>query len=434
MKQISYWLDTASPSSVPAGSAQADSARTGLPMPGTADAVVVGAGLTGLSTAYHLALAGVRPVVLESHHVGWGASGRNGGMATTGLSISLQAAVKRFGERRAVEMRQFYNDAIDLIESISEAEGADAEFRRAGLMNLAARRGHLDHYRREAELIGSITPYEARFLDQEGVSEEIGSSAYFGGMIDPAGASVHPVKFLQALARGIERRGGVILEGVRVEGVEQRGAGHAVRTDRGTIVADQLVVATGAHSRRPFGWMQRRIAPVGSFVIVTEPLGAEVAGGLLPNRRVCSDSKELLNYFRLTEDDRLAFGGRARFMSKDIAYDRKSAEILQQQMVALFPQLGGARVEYGWGGLVDISMDRMVHSGTHDGWWYAEGYSGHGVQMATYMGKVLAGNVMGGTDNPWQDLPNPPIPGHLGWPWFVPVAGLYYVARDAVSR
>ena len=112
MKQISYWLDTASPSSVPADSAQADSARTELPMPGTADAVVVGAGLTGLSTAYHLALAGVRPVVLESHHVGWGASGRNGGMATTGLSISLQDAVKRFGERRAVEMRQFYNDAV----------------------------------------------------------------------------------------------------------------------------------------------------------------------------------------------------------------------------------------------------------------------------------------------------------------------------------
>ncbi|SJN10509.1 FAD dependent oxidoreductase [Leucobacter sp. 7(1)] len=425
MKDTAYWLDTAAPT-VPIP--PADSGND-------ADVIVVGAGLTGMSCAYHLAKRGARVRVLESHTVGWGASGRNGGMATTGLSVSLSRAVSRYGVERAVSMRQRYNDAIDLIEQISTDEAVDTEFRRAGLMNLAAREGHVAHYEREAALITELTGHPAQFLDRAEVRQEIGTDTYFGGMIDPAGASVHPTKLLGAMVQGAVSRGALIHEHTPVTGVSrtQRG-GHRVHTARGDFEAPQLVVATGAYSKRPFGWLQRRFAPVGSFVIVTEPLSPELAQSILPNRRVCSDSKELLNYFRLTEDNRLAFGGRARFLSRDVASDPKSGEILQREMVELFPQLRGVAVEYAWGGLVDISLDRMVHSGTHDGYWFAQGYTGHGVQMATYMGKILAGNVSGEADNPWSDLSNPPIPGHVGWPWFVPVAGIYYAALDRFSR
>ncbi|MDI6024025.1 FAD-binding oxidoreductase [Leucobacter sp. UT-8R-CII-1-4] len=425
MKETAYWLDTANPS-VPTPDV-ADSAAV--------DVIVVGAGLTGMSCAYHLAQRGASVRVLESHTIGWGASGRNGGMATTGLSISLRKAVQRFGADRAVAMRQRYNDAIDLIEQISIDEGGDAEFRRAGLLNLAARQSHLDGYQREAELISELTGYEAHYLDQAGVREEIGADRYFGGMLDPLGASVHPAKFLSILANGAVSRGARIHENTPVTKVERTSnGGHRVHTSSGTFESAQLVVATGAYSKKPFSWLQRRFAPVGSFVIVTEPLGAELAASLLPNRRVCSDSKELLNYFRLTEDNRLAFGGRARFLSRDVAADRKSGEILQREMVELFPQLRDVSVEYAWGGLVDISLDRMVHSGQRDGYWFSQGYTGHGVQMATYMGKILAGNVSGDRDNPWAELPHPAIPGHVGWPWFVPVAGIYYAALDRFSK
>lgn len=425
MKETAYWLDTAAPA-VPTPPASAGTET---------DVIVVGAGLTGMSCAYHLARRGASVRVLEAHGVGWGASGRNGGMATTGLSISLSKAVSRFGAERAVSMRQRYNDAIDLIEQISLEEGQDTEFRRAGLMNLAAREAHVATYKRESALITELTGHPAHFLDRDAVREEIGTDRYFGGMIDPAGASVHPAKFLGALAHGAVSRGALIHEHTPVTGVARTpSGGHRVTTASGEFTAPQLVIATGAYAKRPFGWLQRRFAPVGSFVIVTEPLGQELAESLLPNRRVCSDSKELLNYFRLTEDNRLAFGGRARFLSRDVAADQKSGEILQREMVELFPQLRDVAVEYAWGGLVDISLDRMVHSGTREGYWYSQGYTGHGVQMATYMGKILAGNVSGETDNPWQDLPNPPIPGHVGWPWFVPVAGVYYAALDRFSR
>ncbi|MBL3699689.1 NAD(P)/FAD-dependent oxidoreductase [Leucobacter luti] len=425
MKETAYWLDTAAPA-VPTPPSDAGN---------DADVIVVGAGLTGLSCAYHLAQQGARVRVLEAHGVGWGASGRNGGMATTGLSISLSKAVARYGKERAVAMRQRYNDAIDLIEQISRDEGVDTEFRRAGLMNLAARESHVPHYQREATLITELTGHPAHFLDRDAVREEIGADRYFGGMIDPAGASVHPTKLLGALAAGALSRGALVHEHTPVTGRERTAnGGHRVRTPRGEFTAPQLVVATGAYSKPPFGWLQRRFAPVGSFVIVTEPLGVDLAESLLPHRRVCSDSKELLNYFRLTEDNRLAFGGRARFLSRDVAADPKSGEILQREMVELFPQLHGVAVEYAWGGLVDISLDRMVHSGTRDGYWFSQGYTGHGVQMATYMGKILAGNVLGETDNPWAELNNPPIPGHVGWPWFVPVAGVYYAAVDRFSR
>lgn len=425
MHDRSFWLDSAPPFVNPDEPA----------FERHVDVVVVGAGLTGLSTAYHLALQGVAVAIVEAETVGWGASGRNGGMATTGLAISLRKAVARYGADAAVQMREFYNDAISLIESIDAREGRTSEFRRAGLLNLAARRSHVDGYREEASLISSLTPHKADFLDGQRLRDEIGSGQYFAGMIDPAGASVHPAKFVRLLAHAVLARGGAIHERARVTGVSRLGAGgYRVQSSRGWLEAQHLVVATGAYSSPPFGWLQRRVAQVGSFIVTTEPLNAEVASELLPHRRVCSDSKELLNYFRLSEDNRLVFGGRARFVSRDPAVDPKSGDILTRQMKKTFPQLSNVGIEYRWGGLVDISLDRMVHSGRGRDYHYAIGYTGHGVQMATFMGKVLADDVMGKGRNPWADLRNPPIPGHFGRPWFVPFAGLYYQARDRLSR
>ena len=151
-----------------------------------------------------------------------------------------------------------------------------------------------------------------------------------------------------------------------------------------------MLVATSGYTSRPFRWLQTRIAPVGSFIIVTEPLGKEVCDQLMPTRRMASDSKNLLYYFRITPDHRMLFGGRARFAMSSPESDEKSGRILQKAMASVFPQLANARVDYCWGGLVDMSMDRMVHAGEHDGLYYSVGYSGHGVQMATYMGKQMA--------------------------------------------
>jgi glycine/D-amino acid oxidase-like deaminating enzyme len=194
-----------------------------------------------------------------------------------------------------------------------------------------------------------------------------------------------------------------------------------------------VLVATSGYTGRPFRWMQMRIAPVGSFIIVTEPLGKEVCDQLMPTRRMASDSKNLLYYFRITPDHRLLVGGRARFAMSSPESDEKSGRILQKAMVSVFPQLADAMVDYCWGGLVDMSMDRMVHAGEHDGLFYSVGYSGHGVQMATYMGKQMAEYMNGVPDaNPWRDLAFKRIPGHVGPPWFLPFAGAYYKFQDLI--
>jgi glycine/D-amino acid oxidase-like deaminating enzyme len=200
------------------------------------------------------------------------------------------------------------------------------------------------------------------------------------------------------------------------------------------VVASQILLATGPSVRGPFGYFRRRIVAIGSFIIATEPLRPELLATLLPNRRTITTSKNIGFYFRLTPDDRLLFGGRARFATSNAHSDQRSGRILERAMVAIFPQLHGTRIDYCWGGLVDMTVDRLPRAGEHDGLFYSMGYSGHGVQMSVHMGQVMAEVMNGRLDlNPWRDLDWPAIPGHFGPPWFLPFVGAYYRMKDVLQ-
>lgn len=425
MKFTPYWLDTS----------QAGPDRSATEVGGNVDVAVVGAGLTGLSAALHLARKGAQVAVLERDTVAFGASGRNGGMATTGLSIGFRDAIARYGFPSASAFFLAYNDAIDSVEKVVGEEGIDCDFARTGKMTLAAKSGHYDGLCKSHEVLAERLGYETHMVPKSEMRSEIGSDHYHGAMVDPKGAGLHVGKFTRGLGEAAAKQGAVIHEKATVEQVRRlAGTKHEVVTSRGTLRADQVLVATSGYTSRPFRWQQLRIAPVGSFIIVTEPLGKEVCDQLLPNRRMASDTKNLLYYFRITPDHRLLFGGRARFAMSNPESDEKSGRILQKAMVSVFPQLAATRVDYCWGGLVDMSMDRMVHAGEHDGLYYSLGYSGHGVQMATYMGKQMAEYMDGAEDaNPWRDLAFKRIPGHFGPPWFLPFAGAFYKALDVVK-
>src|SRR5699024_7451613 len=197
-----------------------------------------------------------------------------------------------------------------------------------------------------------------------------------------------------------------------------------VQTLRGNISASHILVVTSGYTEKPFSWLQRRVIPVGSFIVVTEPLSEEQVDRVLPNRRQASDSKMLTYYFRITPDNRLLFGGRARFAPSNPKSDVKSTEILKKSLAEVFPYLKHVRIDYSWGGMVDLMMDQMVHSGKHDGVYYSLGYSGHGVQMAAHNGREMARLILGESDrNMWEDLSFPAVPGHFGWPWFLPLIG-----------
>jgi glycine/D-amino acid oxidase-like deaminating enzyme len=424
MKFTPYWLDTSTPGPD----------RSTTEVGGSVDVAVVGAGLTGLSAALHLARKGASVAVIERDTVAFGASGRNGGMATTGLSIGFRDAIARYGFESASAMFLAYNDAIDSVEKLVGEEGIDCDFARTGKMTLAAKPGHYDGLQKTHDVLAERLGYETQMVAKSGLRSEIASDFYHGAMVDPKGAGLHVGKFTRGLGESAARLGAQIHEKASVEQVRRLGGTkHDVVTSRGTLQADQVLVATSGYTTRPFRWQQLRIAPVGSFIIVTEPLAKEVCDQLMPNRRMASDTKNLLYYFRITPDHRLLFGGRARFAMSSPESDEKSGRILQKAMVSVFPQLADTRVDYCWGGLVDMSMDRMVHAGEHDGLHYSLGYSGHGVQMATYMGKQMAEYMNGSLDaNPWRDLTFKRIPGHVGPPWFLPFAGAYYKALDVI--
>ena len=425
MKFTPYWLDTS-----PQGPD-----RTDTEVGGDVDVAVVGAGLTGVSAALHLARKGAKVAVFERETVAWGASGRNGGMATPGLAVGFRDAIARYGFPTASTLYLTYYDAIDSIEKLVGEEGIDCDFARTGKMNLAAKPAHLDGLRKTHDVLAERLGFETQMVEKSDLRAEIGSDHYHGAMIDPRGAGLHVGKFTRGLAESAARVGAQIHEKAPVlEVTRLAGTRHKVVTPRGSVQADQVLVATSGYTDRPFRWLQLRIAPVGSFIIVTEPLGKEVCDELLPTRRMASDSKNLLYYFRITPDQRLLFGGRARFAMSNPESDEKSGRILQKAMTSVFPQLADARVDYCWGGQVDMTLDRMVHAGEHDGLYYSVGYSGHGVQMATYMGKQMAEYMNGVPDaNPWRDLTFRRIPGHVGPPWFLPFAGAYYKFQDLIK-
>jgi len=425
MKFTSYWLDTAP--------ATPDRSRTEVG--GEVDVAVVGGGLTGMSAALHLARKGARVAVLEKETVGWGASGRNGGMATPGLSLGLRDAIARYGFPTARDLYNSYYDAIDTIEKLVAEEGIDCDFARNGKLNLASKPAHFEGMKRTYDVLTQRMGVDTTLVPGSELGAEIGSKAYHGAIVDPLGAGLHVGKFVRGLGESAARAGAEIHEKAGVEAVHRLGGTqHELVTSRGRIRADKVLVATSGYTSRPFRWQQVRIAPVGSFIIVTEPLGKEVCDQLMPTRRMASDSKNLLYYFRITPDHRLLFGGRARFAKAGPRSDQKSGRILREAMVSVFPQLAQAGVDYCWGGLVDMSMDRLVHAGEQDGLFYSVGYSGHGVQMATHMGKQMADYMDGVLEaNPWRDVPFKRIPGHFGPPWFLPFAGAYYKFQDVIK-
>lgn len=425
MKLTPYWLDTATPSG--------DYRQT--PVPERADIAIVGAGFTGLSAALEAAQNGASVVVLDSHTVGWGASGRNGGMATTGLAIGVGKAIKRYGQARALEMFSEYNRAIDTIEELVKEHSIDCDFQRSGKLTLAMNAKQVGQMRQTQETLAQLADYSVTVVDKQDLHSEIGTDFYAGGMVDPLGAGVHVGKFAHGLAEAGTRAGVTICENAEVTELAARpGGGHAVRTTRGVIDVDRVLVATSGYTGSLTPWLQRRTIPVGSFIIVTEPLPLETAQQILPRNRQAADNKMLTYYFRLTPDNRLLFGGRARFALSSPDSDLKSAEILKRAMSTVFPYLSSARVDYTWGGLVDLTMDQMVHAGERNGVHYSLGYSGHGVQMATYMGKQMALSMLGKPSrNLWEHLPNPAVPGHFGPPWFLPIIGGYAKVVDRFS-
>jgi glycine/D-amino acid oxidase-like deaminating enzyme len=421
MKLDSYWLDTAPPFVT---------ACEG-PVDGLADVAVIGAGFTGLSAAQALGKRGASVTVVDAGRVGGGASGRNGGQVNTGVAQDFVALAAQLGIERASACYRAFADAVDTVERLIREEQIDCNYIATGKLKLASKPHHLAHLEKTADLIRRTVDTDIELIDGERIRSEVQSDSFHGGLLQRHGGQMHMGKFTVGLAEAAVRYGAKLYENAPVTSITKDGGGHRVVTARGEVRAKQVLIATGPSRHGPFGWYRRRLAPVGSFIVVTEPLPPELLAKVLPNRRAYTTTRLMHNYFRVTPDSRLLFGGRARFTASERPSDAKSGRILQQGLAAMFPMLANARIDYCWGGLVDMSVDRLPHAGQHDGIYFSMGYSGHGTQMSTHMGQVMA-DVMDGREdrNPWGESEWAAIPGHTGKPWFLPLVGTYYRIKD----
>lgn len=424
-----YWLDTVQ---MPAG--------TPGDLPERVDVAVVGAGFTGLSAARTLAQRGAKVAVLETNTIGWGASSRNGGMVLTGMKLGVETLARRYGMGATKRMYAASLASIDLVEQIVIEEKIDCNFSRCGHLEVACKQSHFDTYARSVDVIAREFNHQLRIVPQNELGDEIGSTIYYGGMVDDVSASVNPARYVAGLAQAALKAGACVFENApvqRIERVSHTGsAGFQLVTARGGIFAEDVFIATSGYTSDATPALRKKIIPVGSFIIVTERLPEMLAHKLSPHNRMIYDSKHFLYYYRLTPDNRMLFGGRAAFFPETSKTIRRSAEILRRGMIGVYPQLRDAKVEYAWGGTLDFCFDTMPHAGRMDGMYFAMGYAGHGVAMATYLGAKIAEQISGSSDeNPFANVPFPGAPLGLynGRPWFLPFAGAYYKFLDWIS-
>lgn len=357
-----------------------------------ADVCVVGAGFTGISTALHLAERGYNVHVVEASKVGWGASGRNGGQMIGGISgeAKIAAVHDADAEKMLWEMRWAGHDIIR--ERVARY-GIDCDLK-AGYLDVAIKKRHLAALRAEFERLQRHSfPHEFRLLSAGKTSDLIGTDAYIGSLLNMGNGHLHPLNLCIGEARAAAENGATIYEGSPVLGVE-RGAKARVITERGSVAADWVVIAGNAyHSLLPE--LRGILFPVNSFITATEPLSAALVQQINPRDLAVCDPNFVLEYFRLSADKRLLFGGRINYSGADPEYIRNNH---RPRMLKIYPQLHGTRIDYAWGGTIGVPLNRVPQFGrVAPNVLFAQGYSGHGVNVTHLAGQILA-DVIAGTE------------------------------------
>ena len=396
--------------------------------------VVVGAGFTGLAAARRLARAGASVLVLERGSIGEGASSRNAGQVLTGLKLDTATLVARYGETRAKELFDVSTDAIAELEQLVADEGIDCDLARTGHVQAAAKRSHFAAFREEQALLARVFKHEVSLINEADQNSELGARGYHGLLLDEQSWALNPAKYLAGLAEAASRAGAALAPHTAVDQVTRASGIWSIETAGARLTAKDVLFATNGYTDRPSFALRRRLIPIGSYIIVTAPLGEAVGSRLLPKRRMAFDSRHFLHYFRLTADNRLLFGGRAEFSGPTLESAKRAEAILRRAMTSIFPDLTSTRIDYAWSGHVAFARDQMPHAGLLDGAFYAGGYAGHGIAMATHLGGAIARRIAGEPiAHPMFDDHFAPIPLYYGRPWFLPFVGFYYRWLDWIS-
>lgn len=374
------------------------------------DVLVVGAGFSGLHTALRLALAGKRVILLEASRVAWAASGRNGGQALLGWSCDMPPLEQALGQERTRRLWDSMRWAAAELRELPGRHGFDVDYRVGSLWTAVQQRRIAQLREAQHDAVEKWGYPHMRFIDGEELPEWIASPRYLAALYDPEAAHLNPLKLAQGLASAIEQAGGQIFEQSQVLDYRETSAGFVVRTAQGEVASDVLVLACNAYIDGLDRQLASRLLPVGSYQVATAPLDPELAHSLLPHNSCVIDNQFVPDYFRLTPDQRLLFGGGCTYLGgipKDVA------GATRPYLERVFPQLRGVELEFAWGGHIDVSMQRTPDIGCQGQRYWLQGFSGHGVLPTLAGARAVSEAILGDAEllALYQAIGNPRFPG-----------------------
>jgi len=396
----------------------------------TTDVCVVGAGYTGLSAAIHLAERGYSVTLLEAERVGFGASGRNGGQLGTGQRKDQRTLEEKFGKEWAHRLWALSEDSVATVKGLIADHNIQCDLT-PGVIMAAWKAGEVDWMKEEVDHMAKEYGYDKlEFIPQKEIREQIGTTRYHAGLLDKGAAHLHPLNYALGIAKAAEAKGVKIYEHTPVTKITDTDPAK-VHTKHGTVTARFVVVATNGYLKKLEPRMARFIMPINNFIIATEPLGDDMARALIRDNVAVQDTKFVIDYYRLSADNRMLFGGGENYSSR---FPHDIAAFVSKPMLRVFPQLADAKIDYAWGGTLAITMSRMPDFGRlAPNVLYAQGFSGQGINMATLAGKLLSEAVAGQAERfDWMStIKIPTFPGGtlLRYPGLV--AGmLWYAMQD----
>ncbi len=403
-------------------------------LPAEVDVAVVGAGVTGLNAAREIVRSGMSVAVLDSGEVGAGASTVNGGMLNYGLKASTAKVLERHGPTLGREFWDAALASIDYVEELVATEDIDCCFERNGAAELGYRTQNLEEFREEAEWMRTNLGFDTEVVPNEDITSVVDSAEFHCALVDAAGAGLHPARYVYGLARRVGDTGASIVEHAEVRNIAKHTAGYQILTPKGKLSAGTVLLATNGYTgARPVPELRRRVVPIGSYIVVTEPLPAETVERLIPRNRMLWTSRRFLNYFRRTPDNRILLGGRNN-LSTDLDL-QKSADILRTTTVGIFPELADVEFTHTWSGKLGITFDLMPHIGQIEGIWYALGYGGHGLGIGSYVGAEVGRLISEQIDrSPFAEISHPTRPYYRQKAWFLPAAAPWYRFLDRLGK
>ena len=407
--------------------------------PDNCDVAIVGSGYTGITAALYLAAAGRKVVVLDREAVGFGASTRNGGIASGNIRLGVEQAKQQFGVDKA---RKFFGEGVaarDHLRELITTHNIDCDYQLNGRFTGALTEKDLQNMSREVEQFSELTGIEAYSVEKNQLSQYIGSDIYVGGVIRTDIAHFHPGKLHRGLLTVAREKGACVIGYCGVEQIDKQdtGAGFRLQTARGQLLADEVIMATNGYNQKSLdSWLTKRIVAVRSRIIVTESVSKNLISTLSPNLRAMGENRKLFRYFRPGPDgDRMIFGSREPLLNTNL---EKAIEHVRRGMVGVFPDLADAQVESSWAGNVAFSRSELPLLFQHDGIHYAMGYCGSGTVWAPWFGKQLAEKIITKDQQAQQQSlffcePPAAIPLYNGRPWFIPAAMAWEGIQDRLQ-